>query len=85
MPPLIIFDPIYRGASLGQPVYKANVHVSAPKLAIDETIPVAEATATSPWFEFAVHAMVYEGVQVNRGPAPMCGLWLEGLTSGTVG
>lgn len=57
--PLIILEPTYLGASDGQPEYSANVQIKAPKLATEDTIPVAEATETGSSFELAVHAILY--------------------------
>lgn len=65
--PLIILDPIYLGASDGQPEYNANVQIKAPKLATEDTIPVADATATGSSFELAVHAILYTQCQRQIG------------------
>ena len=65
--PMIILDPIYLGASDGQPEYNANVQIKAPKLATEDTIPVADATATGSSFELAVHAMLYTQCQRQIG------------------
>lgn len=54
-----MLDPTYLGASDGQPEYNANVQIKAPKLATEDTMPVADATATGSSFELAVHAILY--------------------------